>query len=348
MPRPKRYEFKGAIHLVTLTGHSGQNVFYDPTILEQFPQNPRAHAPDAAYFEGLLWDVCEQYDASIHAYIVESNASLIVVQTFGAPLAWLIHDLLARYSRRLHECRSTLRTERPFPRRYKAQIVQPTKLPYVVRHVQRRNVISVRPRRALNHPFSSNLIYCGRRPRPKYFVLNAMRDSLAPLGHIGPDAYFAFMATNDSPSIAHMLCQQVIGERSYADSLRALCRRHSEVPSPDDVLREVTVTLLHSAPELARSSTHVGALARALVAWYAMRTGIAQIGAVARWFGVTSSDLRYLIRRHRQINPQYFSKCLFELFPILAEGEARPRSHDAVQFPAAAQPPRGVYTAMGS
>jgi REP element-mobilizing transposase RayT len=322
MARPKRCEFQGAIHLVTLSGYSGGKVFYDPQVFTEFPDNPRGHAPDAEHFESLLWDTCDQYDARVHAYVVEPNAVVIAIQTHRAPLSWIVHDLLARYSMYVIHQNRIPEGEKPFPRRYKAQIVQPSKLPYAVRYVQRRERVADSRRRAINHPFSSHLIYCGRRPRPECFVVSAMREALENLGYPGPTAYFEFMARSDSPAIAHMLSLRIIGEGSFAESVRARCQIPPRVPSPDEILREVTGRLLHTEPSVACSSTHRGALARALVAWYAMRTGAAQIAAVGRWFGFTSSDLRYLIHQHRRKNPQYFSKSLRELFPALSSQTA--------------------------
>lgn len=315
MPRAKRCEFQGAIYLVTVTGYADGHVFYDPQIFKQFPDNPRAHAPDTESFQNLMWDVCEQYEARVHGYVIEPNVAQIVLQTLGAPLGWVVHDLVARYSRHLIEHNRTPQDIRPFPRRYKAQIVQPAKLPYVVRYVQRREIPADRRRRAINHPFTSSLIYCGRRPQPDCFIVSATREALGPLGYLGPTAYFEFMAGADSPSIAHLLSRRVIGERRFVDSLRERSRRPHRAPSPDEILREVTGTVLHTEPDIACTSTHLGALARALVAWYAMRTGTAQIGAVARWFDVTSSDLRYLIRTHRRKSPHYFCVPTPELFP---------------------------------
>src|SRR6185312_1309331 len=103
MPRPKRCEFLGAIYLATVSGCPGGHVFYTPQIFTQFPENPRAHAPDAVVFENLLWEACEQYDARVHAYTMEPNIALIVIQTLGAPLGWIVHDLLARCSNYLIE-----------------------------------------------------------------------------------------------------------------------------------------------------------------------------------------------------------------------------------------------------
>lgn len=317
MPRQKRCEFHGAIHLVTISGRNGENVFYDPNILMKFPQTARHHAPHAERFQNILWNVCEQYNACVHAYFLEPNAFSLVLQTSGAPLQWLMHDLLSQYSMYLREQNCRSERAKPFPRRYNAQIVQPAKLPYVVRYVQRREPPGDPRRRAINHPFSSNLIYCGRHPQPHNFVVSATREALRQLGHLGTQAYFEFMAAGDTPSITQMLSRRVIGDVHFIESVGKLAMRAPLAPSPDEILKEVTTSLLHSEPNIACASTHRGALARALVAWYAMRTGAAQIGAVAKWFGVTSSDLRYLIRRHRQRSPQYFSQSLSELFPTL-------------------------------
>lgn len=346
MARPKRYEFKGAIQLVTLTAYAGGHVFYDPRALSQYEQNPRSHAPDTEYFETLLWDTCEQYDGRVHAYAIEPNTTLIVVQTLGAPLGWMIHDLLTRYSRYLAERRRIPQGTKPFPRRYKAQIVQPDKLPYVVRYVQRRQKDPDGRRRAFNYPFSSHMIYCGRRPQPECFIVSATRKALEPLGWRGHTAYFEFMATADSPSIAHMLSLRTVGERSFADSVRQNCRMPPCPPSPDEILREVTAAVLHTEPDVVCTSTHLGALARALVAWYAMRTGAARIGTVARWFDVTSTDLRYLIRTHRLKNPQYFSRPLLELFPALNDGRLR-LSRDSLWQKASVGRAAGIHAQTG-
>ncbi|HEV2271370.1 MAG TPA: hypothetical protein VGR92_18105 [Steroidobacteraceae bacterium] len=322
MTRRNRCEFQGAIYLVTLTGHSGRHVLYDPQIFKQFPENPRSHAPDAGHFESLLWHTSEQYDGRVHAYLIEPNAAQIIIQTHGAPLCWIMHDLLARYSTYLAGQGRMPTGERPFPGRYKAQIVQPAKLPYAVRCVHRGKSAADTRRRSINHPFSSNMMYCGRKPLPDCFAVMETREALELLGHVGPGAYFEFMGRSDSPAIAHMLSRHVIGEEAFVRSVREQSQIARSVLRPDDLLREVTVGLLDTDPRVASSSTHRGALARALVAWYAMRTGVAQIGTVSRWFGVTSSDLRYLIRRHRQLNPQHFSKPLSDLFPALFLSDA--------------------------
>ena len=316
MARPPRCEFPGALHLVSAGGSPGAHVFYDPDLFTRFPDNPRAHAPHVEVFERLLWDACEQYDAWVHAYVTEPNTALIVLQSGGAPLSWLMHDLLSRYARHLGGEHPTPRGAKLFPRRYKAQLVQPAKLPYAVRYVQRRELPAAR-RRAVNHPFSSSLIYCGRRAPPARFRVSALRAALEPLGYVGPGAYFEFMARGDSPAIADLLARPVIGERGYRQAVRERCSTPVPAPSPEDLLREVTCTVLHTEPGVACASTHRGALARALVAWYAMRTGAARIGTVGGWFGVTSSDLRYLIHRHRRAHPQYFALATPDLFPDL-------------------------------
>ena len=125
MARPLRYEFRGAIQLVTVSGYSGGRVFYDPHIFRQFPDNPHGHAADVEIFQNLLWESCEQYDASVHAYVFEPNSASLIIQTLGAPLGWIVHDLLARFSMYLLEEKRIPGGSKPFPRRYKAQIVQP-------------------------------------------------------------------------------------------------------------------------------------------------------------------------------------------------------------------------------
>lgn len=322
MAQPKRCELRCAIHLVTAAGYSGGHVFYDPQLFKRFPENPRRHAPDAEYLERLLWDTCEQYDARVHGYIIEPNVVLAVIQTLRAPLRWIMHDVLARYAMHLVEHNRTPAGIRPFPRRYKEQIVQPSKLPYAVRYVQRRANTGDQTHRAVNHPFSSSLIYCGRRPRPTCFVVSGTRERLRNLGHVGTAAYFEFMAHSDSPAIADLLSRPVVGEREFVESVRAGCSETPYGPCADEILQEVASCLLHTDPSIVCSSTHQGALARALVAWYAMRTGAAQIATVSRWFGVTSSNLRYLIREHRRKSPHYFSRSLSELFPALSVPDA--------------------------
>jgi hypothetical protein len=254
-----------------------------------------------------------------------------------------MHDLLARYALHLIGQRRIPAGQKPFPRRYKAQIVQPSKLPYAVRHVQRREIANDPRRRAANYPFSSSLIYSGRRPQPACFAVESVKNVLKQLGYLGSSAYFEFMAASDSPSIAHLLSRRIIGDTTFVGVVRARGREPANALTPDELLREISGTLLHIGPHVASSSTHRGALARALIAWYAMRTGSARIGTVARWFGVTGSDLRYLIRRHRRKTPNYFCTSLRTLFPALPTLEESPiRPSVPMSGPSAFHLPRTV------
>ena len=89
-------------------------------------------------------------------------------------------------------------------------------------------------------------------------------------------------------------------------------------------MRMGTGTPLHADPGIACVSTHRGASARALVPWYATGTGTGRLGTIGKWLGITNSDLRRLIRRHRRRSPHYFSPATTELFPELTESARQP------------------------
>jgi transposase-like protein len=55
---------------------------------------------------------------------------------------------------------------------------------------------------------------------------------------------------------------------------------------------------------------HQAVLARALVAWHALRTGSASVREVATWFGITAATLGRGIRHYRRASPALFEKDL--------------------------------------
>jgi hypothetical protein len=62
------------------------------------------------------------------------------------------------------------------------------------------------------------------------------------------------------------------------------------------------------------AETSIGALKRALVARYAVRSGAATLAEVARWFSVSPAAVRDGIDRYRRLLPHLFNRSLEELF----------------------------------
>ncbi len=312
MSRAKRMEFPGAINLVQISGSAGGQVFFDRAALKGFPRNVRLRARHEQHFESLLWESCEQYRAVVHGYEVEPNDAMLVIETLGAPLSWIMHDLLGRYASYAIAEGRVLKGHQPFPYRYRVQIVEPRKLPYVVRQIHQRPLKAGLCIHRANYPFGSDAIYWGRRERPPCFVIEPTLEALARIGYVGLRGYIEFICQHGTPAIEELLLRKVIGEESFAIEVVELCKMSWPTWSKEELIGAVCAALEFPL-NVIYSSTHMGAIARAVVAWCAMRTGTAKLSQVARWFGLTGSDLRYLIRQHQNTKAQFFQRAIEQL-----------------------------------
>src|SRR5579862_323296 len=102
MPRHDRLHYPGAIHIASIRGRTGATLFYDPRAVRNVSQARTTDAPAVQLLLSLLDEAHEGYDGIMHAYCVCPNIAILVVQTPGASLTWLMQRLCGQFSHRLH------------------------------------------------------------------------------------------------------------------------------------------------------------------------------------------------------------------------------------------------------
>jgi hypothetical protein len=122
MPRHERLDFRGAIQCVRVRGPAGSALFYDAIDLKRFREAPRRHAPHLQKFELMIAATCEEYGVTLHAYCLEPNSGILVLQTAGAPLAAYMHQLCRQYSRYLR-AKGSVGDRGVFGSRYEAKLI---------------------------------------------------------------------------------------------------------------------------------------------------------------------------------------------------------------------------------
>jgi hypothetical protein len=309
MPRHKRLDFRGALHYVRVDGRQGAEIFFDSTILRSFPKAPRYYAPHLRTFELLLAATCEERAATLHAYCLEPNSGVFIMNTAGAPLHSFMQRLCGGYSRYLRAGPFAARQDL-FATRYESRVIAPEYLPHAVRRAHYSPVASGLCRRRVDYPFSSERAYTGERaPIPISMV--DFRAALELKGHFGAKGYRDFMDQDESPYVANLFTRgspldpRVVGGKLFAQQVRQTVSQPAAVPTREQLIGGVAA-LIKVGPTDILSATHVGVLGRALVAWYGLRTGAATLTEMGRWFSVTSATLGQAMRHHRKMSPDLF------------------------------------------
>lgn len=310
MPRLARLEFKNAIHYVHVRGRNGPETFFDVHRFRQFPQAAREGAPRALKLEFLIAATCDECGTLLHAYCVEPNSGALVLRTKGLPLQAFMQRLCGRYSRYLRggefgERQGVFRT------RYDSKVVAPEYLPHAVRRVHHSPIVSGLCRRRLDYPFSSERAYVGERPYLPVDMTD-VKIALEHRGLFGLRGYREFMDQDETPYVANLLSHgspldsRIVGDKVFVQKARYMAAHPAAPPTPEQLIGGVA-RLLDKTPADIYAATHVGALGRALVAWYGLRTGTATLTQMGQWFFVTSATLGQGIQRHRSGTPGLFN-----------------------------------------
>jgi putative transposase len=306
MPRAQRLDFRDAIQYVHLRGRDGKFIFFDPAILLDRGESPRQHAPGVRRFEALLATTCEECAATLLGYCIEPNSAWLVLQITGAPLVACMRRLSGQYSRRS----STSSGQSVFAGRYESQVIAPEYLAYAVRRVHRRPVEAGLCRRSIDYPFSSERAYLGE---PTILPMNfrPVRMDLQQKGYSGRRGYREFMNHPDTPYLVKLFAQgsphdaRIVGAKPFVQQVRYLAAHPSPVPTREQLIARVA-RLMHIADADLFAATRLGALGRALVAWYGLRSGAATLSEMAEWFSITGATLGQSMRHHRRKAPELF------------------------------------------
>jgi hypothetical protein len=162
----------------------------------------------------------------------------------------------------------------------------------------------------MDYPFSSERAYIGERS-PLPLDMTGVRTALEQKGYFGSRGYREFMDQDDSPYVANLFARgspqdsRVVGNKVFVQQVRQMAAHPPPLPTRGQLIAgvarrlQVTETAIYSA-------TRAGALGRALVAWYGLRTGAASFTEMGRWFSVTGATLGLAMRQHRRLSPELF------------------------------------------
>jgi hypothetical protein len=319
LSRPHRLDFHGAIHFVHVRGRERFNIYFDVNVLNRAAVERWRSVPHLVRFFTLLDGCCSECGAQLFGYCIEPNDASLVMRTLGSPLDALMRRLGGRYSRYLHLAHVLPKHAAGFASRYESKVVAPEYLPHAVRRVHARPLLAGLARRAIDYPFSSASAYLGARA-PVRLETAALWRALERRGKVGLRDYQEFMEKAETPFVAQLfergspLDARVVGGSVFVTQARDAAG-HPPAPATREQLLAGVAQLLgvHSLEEAASEALFTGqkaVLARALVAWYAIRSGSASLHDVAVWFGVSAATLGKAIRHHRRVAPALFEQKL--------------------------------------
>ncbi len=322
MPRLERLEFKDAIHYARVRGRTGADIFFDPHTFRRFPQAPRQYDPHVQRFELLLAAACMDCGTILHGYCLEPNSGILVLQTAGMSLQSVMQRLCSRYSRYLR-ADGLVEGRRVFGGRYDSKVVAPEYLPHVVRRAHRSPILAGLCRRRVDYSFSSERAYVGEFAQIP-ITTAALKTELEAKGHHGLRGYREFMDQDETPYVANLLSHgspldpRIMGDKVFVQKARRLAA-HPDAPPTQEQLIGGVARLMNVMPTDIYSATHVGALGRALVAWYGLRSGAATLAEMGRWFSVTGATLGQAMRHHRSATPDLFNRAILPSLEITTD-----------------------------
>ena len=313
MPRVQRLDLRNELHIVRIHGRDGAYIIFDPSVLVGLPENSLAvNAPHVRQFVQLLGETCAVCGCILHAYSVEPNSAAWIVRTAGLPLAALMLRLGGQYSRYLHSRQLVPENINPFARRYESKVLAPEYLPHAIRRVHRSPSLAGLCQRPAGYPFSSAQAYLGR-PTSVPLDLTAVHEVLERRGLSGLRGYREFMDQPETLYVANLfengsaLDARIVGTPLFVRQAHDRAAHRPAPPTREQLIAAVA-KLMDKAPAAVLWQAHVGALSRALVAWYGLRAGTASLAEIGAWFGVRGATLGQGIRHYRQLAPRLFQQ----------------------------------------
>lgn len=313
MSRPHRLDFHGAIHLVHVQGRAGFNIYFDASVLNRAAVERWSGVPHLLRFLRLLNECCSECGTQLFGYCVEPNDCSLVLRRMGAPLDACMQRLGGRYSRYLHVGQVLPKGVRPFAARYESKVLAPEYLPHALRRVHARPLLTGLARRAVDYPFSSAPAYVGARALVS-LETDAVWRALKRKGLFGLRGYREFMEKAETPHVAELFEQgspldaRVVGGPLFVAQARDAAG-HPPAPATREQLCMGVAQLLGTESQTL-FTTGDRVFARALVAWYALRSGSATLREVAAWFEISAATLGNALRHYRHVSPALFDKTL--------------------------------------
>jgi putative transposase len=263
-------------------------------------------------FLQLLNECSTECGVQLFGYCLEPNDSSMVMQTLGASLEACMQRLSGRYSRYLHLEHVLPKGLFPFAGRYESKVLAPEYLPHALRRVHARAVGAGLVRRAVDYPFSSAPAYLGGSS-VALLETDAVWRALERKGFSGIRGYLDFMGRVEAPYVTELFERgspqdpRIVGGKLFVARARAAAGHPLPAVTLEQLIASVA-KVLGVKPDAMYLQSHEAVLARAIVAWHALRLGAGSLREVGRWFGVSATTLGKGIRRYRQTSPELFNK----------------------------------------
>jgi hypothetical protein len=311
-----------------MRGKDGLEIYFDPkqknhdTSVAKVGANAsgsatvvRSRAPHARRFLRLLDECCAESGTHLFGYCIEPNEATFLIRASGAPLEAVMQRLGGSYSRYLHLERVLPRKISAFASRYESKLVAPEYLLHALRRVHGAALRAGWVGRAVDYPLSSAAAYAGERAQV-HLKADFVRRALELKGLFGLRGYLEFMEQPESPHVRSLfdegssLDARIVGRPVFVAQTHDAALHPKPKYTRERLLAAVRILLKseHSASLFSEGSQRV--LARALVAWFALKTGSATVREVGEWFGVSAAALGKAIRHYRRVSPALFWETL--------------------------------------
>jgi hypothetical protein len=313
MSQPGRHDYPKAIHLVSVRGQPDRSIFFSAEMLREDRKSLREHFPDLHFWEHLVARACDRYEARVHAYTWLPNEALLLLQRFAVPLDVLVASMLGQYSRYLHEVGRIPKNASPYPSRYESVEVTPGVLPYGVRHLYWGAVLAGFSASPIEYPLCSYALHYAK-VAPRWFEQKNFIAGLEQRGYFGRSGGDRFLLKPEIQRYGTLFAlrsgrkARIVGEPVDVRDARWQAEHSAPIPSIEDVIAAVD-RLMRTHSSIALESV----LGKALVTWYATRSGAATLDELGRRFHCSSTTLRRDIESHRRRRPALFAYSVDEL-----------------------------------
>ena len=287
MPRPRRFHRPGALYHVILRGNHRQRIFHDDSQLEHFGR--------------IVADAVDRCSILVHAFCWMPNHVHLAVQAGAAPIGPAMLRIASRHAR--HVQRRIPTTGHLFERRYRALLVDEQRyLLELVRYIHLNPVRAGLVADPQDYAWSSHGVYLGERVVPWVTTQPTLRLFGRGIAE-ARKAYFSFVCAGigvEPPDVLRsgLTADEVEFDAPAADGATpttvggAGSGASAAIQTLDELVERVCADAGVSMRELTGPSRGVAAArARALIAYEAVRTGVASISDVARRLGRSKSTV---------------------------------------------------------
>ena len=273
---------------------------------------------DRARFEAHLYRALDDCNARLHAYSWLPSAAHMAIQVAAAPLDQLMMRLCGSFAREFN--RRHIHSGPVFRSPYGAVLVEPG--PYMldlVRHIHLQPKYAALCDSIDDYRWSSHSAYLGRM-RSSFLFTRKVTDLLSQRGADPRQVYCELMREPESARVAAQLEEWSRSSGGFLGGplFTAALLEDPVPPEPDECLRRIIAAVAEKChvkvDELYSDSRRRPlSLARALVSWHAVRTGITSLSMVAAHFNRRPLTLHVAMKRYREKRHDLFRGSLEDL-----------------------------------